>query len=388
MALPRNKKTVLVLASTFPRWKDDTNPPFVYDLSRRLAMKMDIIVLAPHYPGAKDVEVMDKMKVHRFHYFFERFEKLAGNGGILPTLKANKLYYLTVPFFLLFEIIATLKLVKKYKPDTIHAHWIIPQGIATYINWLVNKTPYVVTSHGSDLHSLGLISLKKLILSKAKKITVVSNYLKDEVGKMDSSLLTKTDVIPMGVDTKLFNPNKYDESIKTNYRVTGKLLLFVGRLVPEKGVSYLIDAMPTVLKKFPKTKLMIIGGGTLEEELKGRVLKLKIESSVIFMGVIRHDDLPPYFATADIFVSPSLKEGLPTAYLEAMASRLLLVVGDLPISSELVKDNHGQLVKPNKKAISKVLVKILGKFQKKDNISDISRKYRWDSIAKQYKEIV
>ncbi len=383
MAPPRSKMKVLVLASTFPRWKDDTNPPFVYDLSRRLAEKMDIIVLAPHYPGAKDTEVMDSMRVHRFHYFFERFEKLAGNGGILPTLKANRLYYLTVPFFLLFEIIATLKLVKKYKPDIIHAHWIIPQGIASYVNWLVNKTPYVITSHGSDLHSLGLIGLKRIILNNSRKITVVSNYLKEEVGKIDSSLLAKTEVIPMGVDTELFNPDKYDESIKKKYGITGKLLLFVGRLAPEKGVTYLIDAMPAVLKKFPKTKLMIIGGGTLEKELEDQASRLKIKPNVIFMGVIKHDDLPPYYATADIFVSPSLKEGLPTTYLESLSSGNYVIVGDIPISREIVtSDLIGLLVKTTKEEIYSKVISSIVINHRKYRLS--VRRYDYRCIVKEF----
>lgn len=320
MASPRTKKKILVLTSTFPRWKNDTNPPFVYDLSCGLADSFNIIILTPHYPGTKDTETMDKLRVYRFHYFFERFEQLAGNEGILPTLKANKLHYLSVPFFLLFEIIATLRLVKKYKPDIIHAHWIIPQGIAAYINWLVNKTPYVITSHGSDLHSLKLTSLKKIILNHAKKITVVSNDLKQKVLKINPNLISKIEVIPMGVDTKLFNPNKYDKSIKTKYGIAGKFLLFVGRLIPEKGITCLIDVMPAVLHKFPKTKLMIIGGGTLEKKLKNKVSKLKIESNVIFLGVIKHDDLPPYFATADIFISLSIKEGFGLTIVEALMS--------------------------------------------------------------------
>ena len=63
------KKKILVFASTFPRWKNDTIPPFVYELSKRLTKDFKVYVLAPMYPGAKKYEVMDKMKVHRFNYF-------------------------------------------------------------------------------------------------------------------------------------------------------------------------------------------------------------------------------------------------------------------------------------------------------------------------------
>ncbi|MBU3940600.1 MAG: glycosyltransferase family 4 protein, partial [Nanoarchaeota archaeon] len=103
------KKKLLVFASTFPRWKNDSIPPFVYELSKRLTKDFDVSVLAPGYPGAKDYEIMDKMKIHRFHYFFRKYEKLAGSGGILPALKKNKFYYFQVPFFMTAEFFALKK---------------------------------------------------------------------------------------------------------------------------------------------------------------------------------------------------------------------------------------------------------------------------------------
>lgn len=374
------KKRILVLTSTFPRWKNDTTPPFVYELEKRLTKNFEIHILTPHFPGSKNTETMGNLKVYRFHYFFEKFEKLGGNGGILPTLKANKFYYLTVPLFLLFEVLAILKLVKKLKPDIIHAHWIIPQGLTAYINFLINKTSYVVTSHGSDLHSLGLFFLKKIILTKAKKITVVSSYLKEEIKKIDPNLLSKTEVIPMGVDTKQFNPNKYDESIKKKYGITGKFILFVGRLAPEKGVKYLIDAMLLVFRKLPDTKLLIIGSGSLEQELKNQVKKLDIESNVIFLGSIKYENLPPYYATADIFVSTSIKEGFGLTLVEALMSGCSVIgtnvggIRDIISKSNLIKQR-------NKSALSN---KIIEELKKSKNNNQLNPSFDWTQVCKKY----
>ncbi|MEI6690277.1 MAG: glycosyltransferase [bacterium] len=367
MPSSKNKKKVLVLASTFPRWVEDTNPPFVFDLCRGLTKTMDITVLAPHYPGAKDDEIMSGLKVHRFHYFFSKWEKLAGNGGILPVLKSNKFYYLLVPFFLLAEIIATIKLVNKLKPDTIHAHWIIPQGLAAYINFLVNKTPYIVTSHGGDIFGLQgklLTQLKKLILENAKSITVVSSAIKNEILKINPKLESKIEIIPMGVDTKLFNPNKYDQKLKERYGITGPFLLFVGRLVEKKGVRYLIEAMPAILKKHPKTKLLIIGSGPLENELKSLSSSLKVDSNIVFTGAIKHSDLPPYFATADIFIAPSIQtddgdtEGYGLTIAEATASECKVIatniggIGDIIRKEDLIRSTSTS-------AISKRVINLL-----------------------------
>lgn len=383
------KKHILVLASTFPRWKNDTTPPFVFELEKRLVKDFEIHVIAPHYQGAKKEEIMERLHVHRFQYFWpNQWQKLCDASGILPNLKENKLLYIQAVTLIVFELITVIKLCKKNKFDLIHAHWIIPQGLTAYVNYLINKTPYIVTSHGSDLHSLGLNFIKKLILSKAKKITVVGSYLKEEIKKVSPKLLLKTEIIPMGVDIRLFNPNKYDESIKTKYKIDGPFLLFVGRLAPEKGIEYLIGAMPSVLEKHPKAKLLVIGGGTLEEKLKNLVKTLKIEASVVFVGLVKHKSLPPYFATAEIFVSPSIKEGVPATYLEALSSGNYLVVGDIPVSHDLIKDpTIGAFTHPNSQEISRILIKAIKRKKQERNYKAIIRRYSWRVISNKYKKI-
>lgn len=388
----KKKKKLLVLSSTFPRWKDDTIPPFVYELSKRLTDDFDVHVLAPHFPGAKTEEIMDNMKVHRFRYFINKYQKLAGSGGILPTLKKNKFFYFQVPFFLLGEYLALRKLTKKIKPDTIHAHWIIPQGLIAYLNKKRGGADYVVTSHGSDILGLkGFKKLKQKIMHNAKSVTVVSNAIKKEVLEtIDSSLEDKIRVIPMGVDSKKFNPKKKDNSIKKKYKINGPFLLFVGRLAPEKGITYLIEAMPEVIKSNPKTKLMIIGSGTLEEEIKNRVKELNIQDNIIFMGWVNHDDLPKYYATADIFVSPSLREGTPVTYIECLSCGTPILVGDIPISKEIIEidKNNGLVTIQNSNNIEKNLLTFLKKKKLKVNSNKIKKIYDWGIISKKFERVL
>ena len=81
---------ILVTASTFPRWQGDTEPPFVFELCRRLQKRgVDIDIIAPHAPGAKAMEVMDGINVYRYRYGPERLEVLAYQGGILANLKRH-----------------------------------------------------------------------------------------------------------------------------------------------------------------------------------------------------------------------------------------------------------------------------------------------------------
>ncbi len=397
------KKKLLVFASTFPRWKNDTIPPFVYELSKRLTSDFEVHVLAPHFPGSKKYEVMDKMKVHRFRYFFKRYERLAGEGGILPTLKKNKLYFAVIPFFLAAEYFALKRLVKEIKPDVIHAHWIIPQG---FIAALVKKrtgVPFVVTTHGGDIWAFKgkmMRSLKRFTLRNAKKTTVVSTAIRDEIHKaIDSNL--EISVISMGVDSTKFNPKNKNPAIRKKYGINGPFLLFVGRLAEKKGVKYLIEAMPEVLKKSKDAKLLIVGTGTLESELKQLTKSLKLENSIIFTGAIPNAQLPEYYASADLFIAPSIeaksgdKEGLPVTLMEAASSGSVIIATDLAGNKDLIQDKtNGFLVRQeDSREISQAISAALLSGSKLSNLKKNSRtkavsKFDWKVISSRYSEVL
>lgn len=393
-------KKILVLASTFPRWKNDTTPPFIFELEKRLTKDFDIHILAPHHKNAKKYEELEGLKIYRFQYFWpSKFQRLCYEGGILPNIKRNK--FLMVQGFTLvfFELVSAIKILKKEKINLIHAHWIIPQGIVALLINKLFKIPYIITTHGGDIFGLQsplLKQLKKSILKNASKITVVSNAIKEEIlNKIDPNL--NIEVISMGVDSKLFNPKKYDKTIKEKYNIGGPFLLFVGRLAEKKGVKYLIEAMPKIVLKFPKTKLLIIGEGTLEEELKSLTNDLNLQNNIIFLGAIPNKDLPKYYATADIFIGPSIKvkdgdtEGFGLTFAEASFSGCIPIGTDVGGISDIIKNReNGYLIKQkNSDAIAKVVIKILNNKKisaniKKLLIPSLVNRFDWKNIKNQY----
>lgn len=396
-------KKILVLASTFPRWANDTTPPFVFELEKRLAKDFEIHVLAPHDKGAKKKEIMDGLTVHRFQYFWPASKQgLCYGGGILPNLKRNRLLYFQAISLLFFEFWAAVKIVRDEKIDLIHAHWIIPQGIIAYKLKKIFHTPYIITTHGGDIYGLRskpIVFLKKIILENAKAITVVSTAIKDEVhNKINPKL--KVDVISMGVDAKLFNPNKYDESIKKRYNITGPFLLFVGRLAEKKGVNYLLMSLPKIIKSFPTSKLIIVGEGTLREKLKKLVKELNIENNVVFTGSIKNVELPNYYATADIFIGPSIQlkngdtEGLGLTFVEASLSGAVPIGTNVGGISDVIQhEKSGLLIEEkNVNSIAESVIKLLKdnklvnklKVNTRDNTI---KKFDWPIIALAYKDL-
>ncbi len=396
-------KNILVFTTTFPTFLErDGTPPFVYELSKRLAQKEDIhvVVLAPFRRGTRSFEERNRLKIYRFKYGFTALCE----EGILPNIKKNKFLFFQIPFLLFSAFINLAKIVKKENINIIHAHWIIPQGfIAVLYKKLFQKKnlKIICTSHGSDIFALQnslMKKIKKWTLNNVDKLTVVSNAIKEEVGKLGVKKDLPIEVISMGVDTELFNPNEYDQKIKERYNIKGPFLLFVGRLVENKGVKYLIDAMSGVIRRYPKIKLLIVGFGSLEDELKAQVKNLNLEKNIIFTGAIPNYELPKYYATADIFIGPSIitegggREGLPVTYLEAMASGCIVLGTDLSGNKDVIKEGvNGYFIKQkNSKDIEDKISKVLD--NKELNQEEISRlmkeNYAWEIISKKYLEFL
>ena len=146
---------ILVTATTFPRWRNDTTARFVYDLSKKLSSSYEIIVLAPHHKGAKKNETMGGLELRRFVYFKpEGLQKLCYGGGIIPNMKQSFLAKIQMPLLILSEFFASSRIIKKENINMIHAHWILPQGFIGAILKKLYQVPLLVTVHGSDLFPL------------------------------------------------------------------------------------------------------------------------------------------------------------------------------------------------------------------------------------------
>jgi glycosyltransferase involved in cell wall biosynthesis len=338
---------ILVLTSTYSRWENDTEPKFVDNLCHYLSQENEVHVIAPHAPGIPREERMNGIQVFRFKYCFEKWQTLAYDGGILPSLKQSRMRALLIPFFLLSQSCLMLKLMRQHRYDIVHAHWMIPQGLVAALTCTFSRrSVLVITSHGGDMFSLKgkfLTWLKKWATSRADQLTVVSSTMKAKaVGlqlKDDSSI----SVIPMGINSHtMFYPPPPDT------RRHG--LLFVGRLVEKKGIEHLIGAMPLVLKAHPDQLLTIVGHGPLFETLQQLCEKIGVKEHVEFTGAITNKDIPRYLQRSAITVFPSIvtdsgdQEGTPVAVMEALACECAAIVSDYPGARDIIVEGENGLL--------------------------------------------
>lgn len=336
------KPKLLMTASTFPRWEGDTEPRFVLDLAKSLLPYFDVTVLAPDCPGAAKRETLEGVHVIRYGYFpIRSWETLCYPGAIVPRIKEKKIRALLVPCLILSLWVKLLFIRKDY--DVIQAHWFIPQGI---VQSCFKNPPFLVTGHGSDVTGMNKGLLRKLkarTLKRAAGVTVVSHRLADILHGIDPN--AQIEVLPMGCDTAKFGPehrveNFFDQKDK-------KVILFVGRLAEVKGVPVLLKAM----EQIEDALLIIAGSGDQEEELKR--LALPLGDKVRFVGKKTQEELATYYASADVFVAPSirtksgLEEGFGLVFLEAMASGLPVVASRSGGIPDLVHDGeNGLLTEP------------------------------------------
>jgi N-acetyl-alpha-D-glucosaminyl L-malate synthase BshA len=276
--------------------------------------------------------------------------------------------------------------IYQIKPDIVHIQ-AIGNGVPGFLAKLMLKIPYVVCGHGSDVYLSWAFKkpISKIVLSNADAVIALTDDMKNELVKIHRKPIN---VIPNGVEVEKFNVNGNKKRLLMNE----KTLLFVGTLHQVKGIRYLIQAM-SIVRNNSKANLTIIGDGEEKEELKEFANKLNLSDCIHFAGRIDNEKIPEYMSQADIFVLPSLSEGLPVVSLEAMASGLPIVatnVGGLP---DIIEDGiNGFLVEPkNYEQLAEKIILLLNDDELRLKISRANRekakKYDWSSVVEQLEEV-
>lgn len=404
-ASPRSGvRRVLVTTSTLPHWPDDAEPRFVLDLARHLPPRWQPTILAPADPRAAAEEHLEGVRVVRYRYApVQRWQQLAYPGAILPRLRAHRRLAPLVPMLLLVLSGAIRRLLRSEHFDLVHSHWLIPQGLVQAFAFGRScDPPFVVTSHGGDLHSFdrrGARWLLRAVIRRSSPFTLVSRDLMQAADAFLPADLSRGLLIPMGVDRAHFSPGKRDPGLFRAFRRAGPILLFVGRISEKKGLRYLIDAMADRRLRRQDACLLVVGDGPLRSELEARAAALRLCERVRFLGAIPHSRLAGCYASADLVCAPAVvgadgdKDGLPTVILEACASGTPCVstpVGGIP--DLLVDGRNARLAPPGDvDGLTRVLAELLADPAQLRRLGQAARAatepFGWERIASGYAEV-
>ncbi len=291
------------------------------------------------------------------------------------------------------------KLFSKGRFDLVHAHdWVVAYAArALKHSW---EVPLIATIHATECgRQKGLHTPMQHHISQTEwwlcyeawKVITCSTFMKNEVQNLFSVPGDKIEVIPNGIPDSWFEVKKR--------QAPDPLLLYVGRLVPEKGPHILIEAMNEVVFHYPAAKLVVAGSGPMEGHLKDMVYKNGLAHVVEFTGHVGDQVLCDLYSRAWITAFPSSYEPFGIVALEAMATGTPCVVGDTGGLREIAEHRvTGYKVQPdNPGALAKTLVYLIGDGMKREELArnareHVKRNYKWGDVARKtlamYKDVV
>jgi len=352
----------------------------VYDLSRFLARKgLAIHVITPRVKGTPDYEIDRGVYIHRV-------------GSPAKEEGDFKSWTFTFNSEAIREAVRINTSIGGF--DLVHAHdWLVAYAGRSVAK--IFELPLVTTIHATEHgRNLGLHNrmqneineIEKNLALEAQRIICCSSYMKDEICSLFGPFADEVTVIPNGVDSALFT--RLTSKPKFKIKRNDKVVFFIGRLVPEKGIWQLVQAFPQVLYKIPDAKLIIGGKGPMKSTLDKAAQELGINNNIIYTGFIKEGTRNYLYNRAQVAVFPSLYEPFGIVALEAMATNTPVIVSDVGGLSEIVQNGvNGIKVKPGAiDELADAIIKVLSDKNLADRLKlngthTLESVYSWDVIA-------
>ena len=381
---------VLVIGSVYPRFQEDAEVPWLRTSIAHLKKAgTEIQVLAPAYKGLKSHDI-DGTHVNRFRYAPAAWEILTHEEGA-PSKMASKpwLQLLAIPY-IINGFFQCIRICRKWRPDVIHAHWPFPHAYIALGAAKLFRIPLVLNFHGAELLLIRkkkwVKPLLKFAIGQAQAIFANSSFTASKIKALrnvnvewspyGTTLETKDGTTPSSVDNRIkresrptklgmIEPNCWD-SVPTPQRplphpVNSKFkILFVGRHIERKGITYLIEAA----KYLPadQFEIRIVGVGDLTKQL--HVIANEVKQSnpdsaeIIFTGKLSPEDLANEYRTANVFTLPAIvdskgdTEGLGVVLIEAMELGLPIVASNVGGIPDVVIDGESGILVQEKDPIA------------------------------------
>lgn len=355
----------------------------VYDISRFLVLQgVEVHIITPRVKGYPDQESINGVSIHRVGY---------------PTSEANLDNFQCWTFTFNSEAIReAVRLNSKAGGfNIVHAHdWLV-----AYAGRAVSKifeTPLVTTIHATEhgrnlgLHTSGQRQINEIennLALEADQIICCSQYMQDEICSLFGVHRDMVMIIPNGVDPEQFRA--LPEEPRLDIAAQEKAIVFLGRLVPEKGVWQLINSFAEVHERITAAKLYIGGRGPQKAILEKRVAELGLEKQVVFTGFLKEKERNYIYNRASVAVFPSLYEPFGIVALEAMATRTPVIVSNVGGLSEIVDNGITGLKVPAgiESALSQAIINVLENRDLAQQMvqnawEEVNQVYSWEAIAR------
>ena len=294
--------------------------------------------------------------------------------------------------------------------DVYEAHAVSGYGFPKRLKKLGINKPFIHTIHGvladeyeqaknngyqsfkgrfANYFMHRLAKLEEQTAQNAKLIVTISNYSLEKIQKHYGIERGKVRIVPNGVDVEKFKPMEDPAAVKRQFGLGNEpCVLFVGSLIPRKGLPFLVEAAKKIVKEQADAKFMIVGEGPLKNQLASYLKTANLSGNFKFLGNLKDDALTAVYNCADVFVLPSVQEGQGIVLLEAQASGKPVVAFDVGGVNEAVSNGKtGILVKRGSSdELAGALLKLLGDRTLRESMGFNGRKFvtenfTWDICA-------
>ncbi|MEM2272887.1 MAG: glycosyltransferase family 4 protein [Candidatus Bathyarchaeia archaeon] len=357
-------------------------------LAREIAKKGHTIhIITLEFPGAPSYEEIDGEKIHRVPI------ELGHPNFITWTLLFNHF---------MEKRIADVSKHEKF--DIIHAHdWLVAPASISSKHYL--GAPLVSTIHSTEVgRAQGLHSPDSFLIDgfewwltyESKRIIVASYAMKSEVEEHFRLPSEKIEVIPNGIDISKYEINVDRNSVKRRLGIdpSERIVLFIGRLVPQKGVEYLIMAAPKIFDQHPEARIIIVGNGWIKDNLWNLAYSTGYSHKITFLGFLSDQDTIELTLSSDVLVVPSVYEPFGIVALEGMAAGIPVVASNVGGLAEIIEhDRTGFLAyKESPDSIAWGVNKILSDPSYAHWLAQNAKKkvreaYSWEAVAKRTVEV-
>jgi glycosyltransferase involved in cell wall biosynthesis len=373
----------------------NTQPPHLYfggverrivETAKRLTDRVDTTVYSGTKRGFKETAVVDGLTV-------------------VPCYSSDRLY--PVDNWVFNRSLSGM--VDQIEADVYEAHTVSGYGFLKALKKRGTGKPFIQTVHGvledeyiqssksvspslrmklSNVFMRRLAGLEKEASKEATLIVTVSQYSVQRLVQLYGVNEQKIRVVPNGVDTRRFKPT--DECTKVLDVIGGDyehVVLFVGNLIPRKGLHYLVDAAKHVAKEDSEAKFVVVGDGPIKSHLILYAKEQGVLDKFAFLGYVPEEMLHQLYNCADVFVSPSVQEGQGITLLEAQATAKPVVAFNVTAIKEVVKNGEtGLLVKPDSNELADAISTLLSDESLREKMGRsgrefVSKTFSWDVCA-------
>jgi glycosyltransferase involved in cell wall biosynthesis len=374
----------------------NTQPPHLYfggvekriiETAKRLQNQADITVYSGTKAGFKEPTVIDGV-------------------SFVPCYSTDRIFPLDNWFF-------NRSIAKKtgaLDADVYEAHAVSGIGLLKALNNHGIKKPFVHTIHGvladeyeqarenryqsfrgriANYFMHQLAKLEEETAKNATLIVTISQYSLEKIKQFYNVDAAKVRIVPNGVDTEKFKPFEDQAAVKRQFGLGNEpCVLFVGNLIPRKGLPFLAEAAKKIVKEYKETKFIIVGEGPLRNQLLRKIEDTNLSGNFTFLGNVKEDMLPAVYNCADVFALPSIQEGQGIVLLEAQASAKPVVAFEVGGVNEAVCNGEtGLLVKRGSTdKLADVIMKLLSDKALREKMGANGRKFvaenfTWDICA-------